>query len=187
MKCRDLVWWIVWRVCFWQPAVLVLLKSVRGTHETLPMNSHSLVLSPPSTGHLAEAQRELAQQRVEEEVCHTVQRRHTVLSLQCQCKSVCWHDSAQSATCSWRLMVMADVWCGRTTCWTPRGKRWTCWEWRWKFPGSDHLVLYLPAALQPGSTAGSKTSQDLRVSAQVKEYTRFLHLIPWEDVVGFKW
>lgn len=46
------------RGCFWQPAVTVVLKSVRWTHEAFAIISHSAVLSLPS-GHLAEAQWEL--------------------------------------------------------------------------------------------------------------------------------
>lgn len=77
------------------------------------INSHSPVLSPPS-GHLAEAQWELAQQRVEEEVCHTLQRRHTVLSFKCQCESVCWRSTVKALCCwkrHWQLVLDCNGWC----------------------------------------------------------------------------
>lgn len=75
---------------------------VRRSHHAVVMcdtkifarNSHYSVLSPP-LGDLAKTQRALAQQRVEEEVCHALQRRHSVLPLQCQrelmCSTALWY------------------------------------------------------------------------------------------------
>lgn len=179
-----LAWWIDCG-CFWQPADIMLPKCVRLTHETLAINSHSSVLSPPS-GHLAEAQWELAQQRVEEEVCHTVQWRHTVLSLQCQCESECWQSALKAFCCRklhQRLMVDGNGWClvWQDYMLNSPGKEMDLLRVTVKVPGKRPPRAVPTCGPPVGLNGRVKDVQGPEGLSPGQRINMFLHCTPWED------
>lgn len=152
LKCDQPCWpdesqWRTVGVACWQPAVLALLKSARGTHRNFSMSPHSWVFVTSIRVSCWSVVGTRSTKSGRRNMSHSPTTAYSPITQVSTWVSMLEEHSqstlrAERVPLSYCLIIMAGVWLGRTTCWMFLGKRWICCEWQWRSRENGRLVQY---------------------------------------------